>query len=244
MSDRTIIAPTQNLKRIAMMMAGCFALVVFSMAFCVHAQNKKAISKNGLIDAMHIGGLSQSELIKQVEQRGVEFELTSAIQSELVKAGASPELLRVVRENYRPENSAAITIPDGTELSLVTVSDIAINSIHEGDPVSFKIEKDIVVNHQVVIASDTIAKGRFSYSDSSGAIGTGKLGIKLESTTAVDGQHIRLRASNSDKSMTEVALDKVFKVLTIFKKNSDPKIKSGTKMKAYTAEEKRIRIKT
>jgi len=64
-------------------------------------QAKKPISKQGLLEAVRLNGLSTQELVRQVQQRGVSFQLTPGDESELREAGARPELIEAVRTNYR-----------------------------------------------------------------------------------------------------------------------------------------------
>jgi len=139
-------------------------------------------------------------------------------------------------------------IPDGTELSVVTTQEISSKTAIEGDPVTFKIEDDLVVNNQIVIAKGTIAKGTISVAEKSGRLGKGgKLGIRVESTTSVDGQKIKLRASQGkeggDKTGTTIALVALFGVFGFLKKGSNAKIKEGTKIKVYTDEVKKVHVK-
>jgi hypothetical protein len=139
-------------------------------------------------------------------------------------------------------------IPEGTELSVVTTEEISSKTATEGDPVTFKVEDDVMVNNQVVIARGTIARGSISAAEKSGRLGKGgKLGIRLDTTTTVDGQRIKLRAAQSksggDKTGTTIALVALFGVFGFFKKGSDAKIKPGTRIKVFTDEEKKVRIK-
>jgi S1-C subfamily serine protease len=69
------------------------------------AQAKKPISKNGLLEALRIGGLTSAELVRQVQMRGVEFELNGEAETELRRGGATQELLQAVRSNYRPDGN-------------------------------------------------------------------------------------------------------------------------------------------
>ncbi|MBA3715402.1 MAG: hypothetical protein H0W76_23595 [Pyrinomonadaceae bacterium] len=139
-------------------------------------------------------------------------------------------------------------IPDGTELSVVTTEEISSKTATEGDLVNFKIEDDLVVNNQIVIAKGTLAKGTISAAEKSGRLGKGgKLGIKVESTTTVDNQKIKLRASQGkqgdDKTGTTIALIALFGVFGFLKKGNNAKIKEGTKIKVYTDEAKKVRVK-
>lgn len=86
-----------------------FAGLVHALLFAcvgVAAQTRKPISKTGLVEALRIGGLSRAELVRQVEQRGVDFELTEQVAAELRRAGAGPALLRAVGANRRAATGA------------------------------------------------------------------------------------------------------------------------------------------
>jgi hypothetical protein len=63
----------------------------------------KPIREEGLTNALKElrRGDSQSVLINQVCQRGVDFELTPAIEKELRAASASSEMIEAIRTNYR-----------------------------------------------------------------------------------------------------------------------------------------------
>ncbi|MEJ7708966.1 MAG: hypothetical protein WKF84_03720 [Pyrinomonadaceae bacterium] len=86
-----------------------------------------------------------------------------------------------------PPQGDELTIADGSELSVVTTEEISSKTATEGDPVTFKVEEDFLVNNQVVIAKGAIAKGTISTAEKSGRLGKGgKLGIRVESTTTID----------------------------------------------------------
>ncbi|MDT7780223.1 MAG: hypothetical protein QOC99_2735 [Acidobacteriota bacterium] len=70
------------------------------------AQGKKPITRDGLVKAVRINGLSTSELIQQVQLRGVSFQMTSDAEAELRTAGARPEVIEAARSNYRPSSSS------------------------------------------------------------------------------------------------------------------------------------------
>ena len=62
----------------------------------------KPISRDGLVKAVRINGLSTAELIQQIRMRGVAFEMTADAEAELRGAGARPEVIEAARSNYRP----------------------------------------------------------------------------------------------------------------------------------------------
>jgi tetratricopeptide (TPR) repeat protein len=66
------------------------------------AQAKKPITRDGLVKAVRINGLSTTELVQQVQTRGVSFQMTADAEAELRAAGARPEVIAAARSNYRP----------------------------------------------------------------------------------------------------------------------------------------------
>ncbi|MFL6257121.1 MAG: hypothetical protein ACJ74T_19100 [Pyrinomonadaceae bacterium] len=80
--------------------AVCAALLCAGAASTQTA--KKPISKQGLVNAVKINGLSTQELVAQIQRRGVDFELTAADESDLQSVGARPEIIEAARSNYRP----------------------------------------------------------------------------------------------------------------------------------------------
>jgi hypothetical protein len=81
--------------------------VLVLQAWPASAQAKKPITKEGLLKAIRINGLSTAELIQQIQQRGVSFRMTPAEEQELRAAGARPEVIEAARSNYR----AGATVP-------------------------------------------------------------------------------------------------------------------------------------
>src|SRR5687768_12564683 len=87
-------------------------------------QKKKPISRQGLVSALRINGLSTKELVEQVEMRGVSFKLTNEIESELRAAGAHPDLIAAVRANYRPiQGEQNVPSQPDTDLQLTKPQD-------------------------------------------------------------------------------------------------------------------------
>src|SRR5215469_15536727 len=69
-------------------------------------QAKKPISKKGLLEAIRLNGLSTSELIERIQDRGVSFQLTDDDARDFQQAGARPELIEAVKANYRAEGGS------------------------------------------------------------------------------------------------------------------------------------------
>jgi hypothetical protein len=93
-----------KLSRTLFRKACAFALASLATALlstAPHAQAKKPISRQGLVNAVKINGLSTAELIGQIRSRGVAFQMTDDAEQELRSVGARPEVIDAARSNYR-----------------------------------------------------------------------------------------------------------------------------------------------
>src|SRR5947209_13927368 len=99
--------------------------IPLALAAAASAQAKKPITREGLVKAVRINGLSTAELIQQIEQRGVSFEMTADAEAELRQAGGRPEVIEAARSNYRPAATPVVNasakgkpaVPQGPPLS-------------------------------------------------------------------------------------------------------------------------------
>jgi hypothetical protein len=142
-----------------------------------------------------------------------------------------------------------VVIPDGTEFSVTTVEAISSKTATEGDPLSFKVTEDVKINGHVVIPEGTLVKGVVSNAKKAGMMGKGgNLAIRIESTTTVDNQKLKLRSSKGkegdDKTGTTVALVVLFGPLGFLKHGKNAQIKQGTQIKVFTDEEKKVTLKS
>jgi len=140
-----------------------------------------------------------------------------------------------------------VVVPDGTEISAVTTDAISSKTANEDDPITFKVDEDVVINGSVVIAKGTTIKGVVSNAKKSGYFGRGgALNVRVESTQTVDGQKLKVRAAKgkegNDKTGTTVALVVLFGPLGFLKKGKNAEIKEGTKIKVFTDEEKSVTV--
>lgn len=139
-----------------------------------------------------------------------------------------------------------ITIPDGTEFDVLTTEEISSKTAAENDPVNFKVAEDVKINNRVVIAKDTLVKGLVANVEQRGHLGKGgKLGLRVESTTTVDGQKVKLRAAkgkgDTDTVGSTIALSLLISPLFLLRRGNHAVIKPGTKIKVYTDEEKKVK---
>lgn len=147
-----------------------------------------------------------------------------------------------------PATENVKVIPDGMEFTVVTVDEITSKTATEGDPLTFKVATDVMIDGHVVIAKDSIVKGMVAQAKKAGMMGRGgSLGIRVESATTIDNQRLKLRSTKGkegdDKTGTTVALVVLFGPLGFLKKGKNAVIKPGTEIKVYTDEEKKVALK-
>ena len=116
--------------------AACAALLFAATASVQTA--KKPITKQGLMNAVKINGLTTQELVLQIQRRGVDFEMTAADESDLQGVGARPEIIEAARASYRPAaavnrvSSSPLPRPSNTSPSTPSTS----ANVPDGPPLS------------------------------------------------------------------------------------------------------------
>ncbi|HZI18100.1 MAG TPA: hypothetical protein VEY09_05835 [Pyrinomonadaceae bacterium] len=99
-------------------------------------QNKKPISKTGLINSVRINGLTTRELVQQIERRGVDFEMTAADEGELRAAGARPEVIEAARANHRAAAAPAVAARPTAPVRPANTSSSGSAPVPAGPPLS------------------------------------------------------------------------------------------------------------
>jgi hypothetical protein len=90
------------------------ALLIGSLAAAEgrsQTSNKVPYDRDRLLKVVRLNALSTQEVIQAIEQRGVDFQTTPAIESEFRQAGGRPELIDALRRNYR---APAVAPPTNT----------------------------------------------------------------------------------------------------------------------------------
>ena len=79
------------------------AAIVFAMmtASVAEMQAKQPYDKDKLLRVVQLNALPTTEVVQAIQQRGVDFRMTSDIESQFRGAGARPEVIDAIRGNYR-----------------------------------------------------------------------------------------------------------------------------------------------
>ncbi|HKY04608.1 MAG TPA: hypothetical protein VJQ56_06945 [Blastocatellia bacterium] len=79
-----------------------------------YTQSKAPYDKERLLKVVRLNALSTQEVVQAIEQRGVDFRMTPAIESEFQQAGARPEMIDTMRKNYRGAPAASTPAASST----------------------------------------------------------------------------------------------------------------------------------
>lgn len=119
----------RNLSLLRVISATGVALIVALItANVAHMQGRKPYDQGTLLRVVQLNALPTSEVVEKINERGVDFQMTSQIESEFRSAGARPEVIQAMRSNYRaptaqpprdtrPNNRPSNNVPAGPPLS-------------------------------------------------------------------------------------------------------------------------------
>ena len=120
-----------------------FIVTIFSVFLLLSGsarmQGKKPITKQGLMQAVKINGLSTQELVAQIKVRGVAFKMTAEDENDLLSVGARPEIIDAARSNYRAGSPTTGSGASGTSGTSGTSGNRPSASVPSGPPLS-KVE--------------------------------------------------------------------------------------------------------
>ena len=113
--------------------SGASLLLMLLTASVALAQAKPPYDKERLLQVVKLNAISTQEVIQNVEQRGVAFQTTPAIEGEFRQAGARPELIEALRRNYR---APAPPPPSNTTKPPASSTGKPITGVPAGPPLS------------------------------------------------------------------------------------------------------------
>jgi hypothetical protein len=174
--------------------------------------------------------------------------LVGAIICVWLSAGLAPAKPAAPSEN--------ILVPAGAEVMILTKTDLYSNTVFVGDRLTFEVARDVIIDGRVVIAKGAPVEAVVTWAIPRRSFGRGgKLGISVDTVTAVDGQKIKLRATlnaqgdgRTGKAVIPIILGGLVGggvggvVFGSEQKGGNARIKAGTEIKAETVEEKAVSV--
>src|SRR5262245_50424127 len=116
------------------------AFVVFFWAMIAaniaEMQAKQPYDKDKLIRVVQLNALPTSEVVQAIQQRGVDFKMTSDVESQFRAAGARPEVIDAIRSNYRGNSSPPPNNPSANQPNNTPASSRPNSSVPPGPPLA------------------------------------------------------------------------------------------------------------
>lgn len=102
--NKVTLSPAQ---RVVLLFA-VSALSVMMTASVAQLQTKNPYEMEKLLRVIQLNALPTTEVVQAIQQRGVDFQVTSDVESQFRSAGARPEVIGAMRENYRAPSRAPV----------------------------------------------------------------------------------------------------------------------------------------
>src|SRR6185503_8438629 len=103
-TSRQILSTTRR----AVFLFSVFALYLMMAAGVAQLQTKNPYEMEKLLRVVQLNALPTTEVVQAIQQRGVDFQVTSDVESQFRAAGARPEVIGAMRENYRAPSRAPV----------------------------------------------------------------------------------------------------------------------------------------
>jgi hypothetical protein len=151
---------------------------------------------------------------------------------------APPQSLQNPEPSPTPAPAAVeVMIPDSTEIFLSTIDELSSKTARTGDLVDLRVDEDVIVEGKKVILAGTRARAEITDARKSGFAGkSGRLTLKILSTTAVDGSKVPLLSSRGSQGGgnlgASVAVAVLVSPLGLLIKGHSANIPAGTKVRA------------
>src|SRR6185436_3633703 len=102
--NKVTFSPAQRV----VLLFSVFSLSVMMTASVAQLQTKNPYEMEKLLRVVQLNALPTTEVVQAIQQRGVDFQVTSDVESQFRAAGARPEVIGAMRENYRAPSRAPV----------------------------------------------------------------------------------------------------------------------------------------
>jgi hypothetical protein len=139
-----------------------------------------------------------------------------------------------------------VTLAEGTAFTALTAQPLSSKTAGTGDPVMLEVAENVRVGDVVVISAGTAVRAVVSDVRHASRMGqSGTLNLRVESTTAVDGSTVALRATRAaaadNTTGTTVALAVVVSPLFLLRKGREIEYRVGSPISVFTASRMTVR---
>src|SRR5512132_2072130 len=92
--------PSFSLNRVIVAVAASILFAMLTAGVAV-MQAKQPYDKDKLLRVVQLNALPTTEVVQAIQQRGVDFRMSSDVESQFRAAGARPEVIDAIKGNYR-----------------------------------------------------------------------------------------------------------------------------------------------
>ena len=92
---------TRRLSTRVIFAASASVILMVLMTSVAEMQAKQPYDKDKLLRVVQLNALPTTEVVQAIQQRGVDFRMSSDVESQFRGAGARPEVIDAIRGNYR-----------------------------------------------------------------------------------------------------------------------------------------------
>ena len=147
-----------------------------------------------------------------------------------------------------------IRVPDGTRVAVRLMEQLSSATAKAGDTVAFEVVEDLIIDGQLLVKQGTPARGTVVEAAAKRRMGrAGNLSYTLAETRAIDGQTIRLRATQEKKGDSNVTSTAVATTavavfvpvaapFVLLRKGKDITVASGTRVEAFVEGDHSLRV--
>ena len=135
------------------------AALLLCSSYLFSAQANKPLTFTGLVDALRMHGLTNTELTSIVNSRGVDFQLTPERSTELKSAGADAPLLAAIAAAYRGPQISKTKVPQPTSTTQPTPA-TPIKPATANSPVAPPVSPQPAANTPAVPARPSVSSIR------------------------------------------------------------------------------------
>lgn len=142
--------------------------------------------------------------------------------------------------NMSYANPDKVKIPNGTPVVLRVVEEVNSKLKNINENINLEVALDVVIDSKIVVKAGTPGLATVTLCQKTGMVGkAGMIQFSVDSTKAVDGQNIPLRATltqgGKDETATAVAGGVICCPLFLLMSGKDASFPVGTEVKSYTA---------
>ena len=223
-------------------------------------ESREPLAKTEVVRLLE-NGVTPERVGALAKKYGIDFQVTEGTQLQLHDAGATDELIGMLKalapsgsapaparvtppppeqpaKPAEPPRPKVFLLREGTEVKLRFAENLSSKNAKEGDPVSFVLADDIWVGDTLIVRAGAPAKGEVSHVEKAGLLGKpAELNVRLSYIKAGPSR-VRLRGSKVKEAEGKSGtLGILLAPLGLLMPGKQIEVTEGTRLSAYVDED-------